>query len=267
MSMGCLPVCAPKHSEHAAKFIARCLILIMVGTLGNRSVLAQTPLPVELYRSMVVAYAAGGDLDRAMSKVRDWNAAEFEMAISKLIERGDVRDVQAAAVLHLEFAMALVAISPESAVPHTRLGTRLMNAVAGWKQLGQLTPELGQLTPQDLVAFESAWFGVAASVYLSVNAPGLARPFLQRALRRSRHSAVLQTMAGAAAELDLAAPEIDLWGVNVLEPQEQARRRKLLDVERWYRGAILDDPSYAKGPVDVREFLAGRVAGRRSAAG
>ena len=180
----------------------------------------------------------GRDVNQAAAPLQNWGRKEFESIREQLVLKAEDKELQAAAMLHLEFGAAAVEEFPEVAEWHLAIGAQLMEASTRWhKRFGLGTGEQ--------VAIQSRWLSVAASVLLSVNDSTRARWFVTEAWRISPKSAPALTRFGVLNELEAAVPTVDLWTVNILEPQSVARWRLLRVAADSYRKATEYEPNYA----------------------
>jgi tetratricopeptide (TPR) repeat protein len=212
------------------------------------AVSAQTAAQIEPYRNAVAAYVNGRDLAEAVAALQHWSKKDFESVRDQMGLRADARELQAAAVLHLEFGAAAVERFSVAAEWHLAIGAHLMEASTRFHR------RKGLGTPEQL-ALQSTWLGVAASLLLSVNDAKRARWFINEALTVSPRSASLWTKWGALHELEAAVPLVDLWNVNILEPRSVARRNRVLVALESYQKAIQYDSGDATAHLRLGRAL------------
>jgi len=192
--------------------------------------------PSDTYREVLAAYIRGGDMPKAVVPLQEWSRKEFAAAIDAIIARRDRSEMEAAAVLQLEFGLAVVAVATASAGQHFGLGERLVGTLRStWPR-----PPL----PVDLADFSANWFAVAGSAYLAIGDAKSARQWINKALGIRPRWAPLLTLFGAADELEAATMPNYLAASGIRTRRALDVRRRLLVADEVYQKAIADDPKY-----------------------
>ena len=225
------------------------VVLVMI--LAMTTVSAQAPARVaDIYRGVVAVYVAGGELKQAVIPLQSWTRKEFDTAIDAIIARRDIREMEAAAVLQLEFGVAVVHASVVSAEQHFNLGKRLVNTLHS-RYLSPRLPKNMPL-PRDFADFYSDWFAVAGSAFLSINHTVRAYQWIAEATKVAPDSAALTTLWGVRAEIAIAARDPH---VSFPRPSSAQARRELLEIVDVYRKAIGYDATYAPAYLRLGRLL------------
>lgn len=226
-----------------AKSTRAALTVVAAVTFGAQPALTQDATRnADIYRGFLAVYSNNTDLGRAVIPFEQWSKLEFEAAIHALIARRNVREIEIAAVLHLEFALAAIGTSLASTEAHVELGARLMRALQDTEK-GQ---KYNLPRSPDLPRFASTWYAVAASGYLSINDVMRGKPWLGMALAIAPRSAILHTYWGAAQELEAAEFYSGSWASESYRHLVSVDlRRRLLAAADSYRKAIEYDAAYA----------------------
>ncbi|HET9372434.1 MAG TPA: tetratricopeptide repeat protein [Vicinamibacterales bacterium] len=212
--------------------------------MATMVVLAGPPLPAQddPYRSALETYRKGGDMELTVRALQGWRRDDFEKAIERFLLRANRDEIEAAAVLQLEFGLASVAQSASSAQFHLEAGMRIIRRLtAPYRSQSQFPP--------DLSGFIRTWLGVAASAFLTINDTKLARPWIDRAMSLPK-SAPTTTLAGIVEEM----------AANAIDPTTNVRsrmdwRRRLAQAAEIYEQAIALDASYARAHVRLAHVL------------
>jgi tetratricopeptide (TPR) repeat protein len=220
-----------------------------VGTIATAILLTGPGLAAQdgPYRAVLEAYRKGGNLEPSMRVLENWRRDDFEKAIDRFLVGADRKQIEAAAILQLEFGLTAVKQSTASAQFHLTLGMQIIRRLtAPYRSSSQFPPDLADLATQ--------YLAVSASAFVSINDAGLARPWVERALSiapRSTHSAAVHTLAGIVEETATLLYNPDILhesGRKVRTAME--RRRRLLQAAEIYQRAIDIEGSYA--PAHVR---------------
>ena len=211
-------------------------------TFGAQPAFAQDAARnADIYRGFLAVYSNHADLERAVIPFQQWSKPEFEAAIHALILRRNVREIEIAAVLHLEFALAAIGTSLASTEAHLELGAQLMRAL----QDTEKGKRYNLPRSPDLPRFASTWYAVAGSGYLSVN-DLRGKPWLGMALALAPRSAIFNTYWGAVQELEAAEFYSGSWASESYRHVVSVDlRRRLLTAADFYRKAIEYDAAYA----------------------
>jgi tetratricopeptide (TPR) repeat protein len=200
----------------------------------------------DAYRAALEVFRKGGDMQFVVRHLAEWRRDDFEKAIDRFLVGASREEIEAAAVLQLEFGLVAVTQSTSSAQFHFETGIRIIRRLtAPYRSQSQF--------PSDLAAFVRTWLGVAASGFLKINDTKLARPWMERAMSLPK-SAATTTLAGILEEMaaetlnPLHAPE---GGVRNRTSAERHRRLQL--AAEFYEKAIALDATHA--PAQVRLAL------------
>jgi tetratricopeptide (TPR) repeat protein len=219
--------------------LSRLMGIVMMVLLAGPSVDAQD----EAYRIALETYRKAGDMESVLGPLQQWRRGDFEKGIDRFLLRATREEIEAAAVLQLEFGLAAVAQSTSSAQFHFETGIRIIRRLtAPYRSQSQFPP--------DLAGFVRTWLGVAASAFLSINDTKLARPWMERAMSLPK-SAPTTTLAGIVEEMAAAFYDPDDMvesGRKVRTAMERLRRLSL--AAEIYERAIDIDGGYA--PAHVR---------------
>ena len=221
------------------------------------SVRAQAPADPALYREAVRIYLATGDSGIAVERLIGWDPAALQRAAYELTRIGDVRLMEAGALLHLELGAAIAGWSPASAQRQFELGERLVDALLPGNPDVRRT--LDPKRTDEIATIRATWLGVAGSVFLSVHDVFHARSYFVKALKIKPRSAPILTLLGTADEIDGANHDPNEMAVRLRKRVEVERKRLLASAEDHYRRALETDPRYPlaqirRGRVD---FLRG----------
>lgn len=237
-------------------------VVVVAAVLAATGTALSQPAQADAYSTVVATYRAGGDLRAVLPALRSWARKDFETAVDRIIARGDRAEVEAAAVLQLEFTVGAIGVSPASGAMHLDVGARIVDQVlSGYRRVRPMPPEV--------VEFASTWYGVAGSAYLSINDGRRAGPLISKALAIAPRSAPLQTLWGAVEELRAAAYNPDFWAEGSFKTRTSLElRRRLLLVADHYQKAINFDPEYAGGHLRLARaaLLLGDLARARAEA-
>jgi tetratricopeptide (TPR) repeat protein len=227
------------------------LAVVVLGPAAS----AQAPPVADVYRGVLAVYVAQADIDRAVTALNKWTAKDFETATDAIVVRGIQSEIEAAAVLQLEFGLATMGVFAPAAQRHFEIGSSVVKALADrLRKAGVAASEVAK--------FASTWHAVAGSAFLSLNDGYRARPFLQEAVRFDRRSAPAQTLMGAGAELDATFNLPAFHGGAGRGPDV---RRRLLAIMETYQAAIEYDANYAPAHLRlarVQMFLGDLVLAR-----
>jgi len=236
---------------------------------------AQALLPI--YRDAVRSYQATQTLDEARQLVGTWTREDFEAATEAEARAGDRARLEAAAVFHLEIALAVAPSTPDGAMLHVRLGERLR---------GGATTAPDEKSGGDQ-PFRGHWYGSAASIFLAQSDTVRGRQVLERGLASVPRAAALHLLAGAVEDIEAQRfePDVaqDAGGSqrallrNARTEVEGSVRFKL--AERAYRQALALDPAHVGARLrlgrvlvllhrqaDARPLLDGALADSRTLA-
>ncbi len=225
-------------------------LVILLLTVRPAIAPAQPQLdPIEAYDVAVRRYVSTGDVARALDGIRGWSVEQLEVAIPNYAVRPDAA-LREAAVLQLEIALRTVVAAPGLAATHLDLGESLIRSAR-------------ERLPQAAVtAFADRWYGVAASMFLTVNNTVRAGRLIGHGLQLAPASVGLVLLRGIAVELDAMGAESGAWSVSAtgLRRGSLQRVRELLAAEQEYRRILNEQPSFARARVRLGRVLA--VVGR-----
>ncbi len=211
------------------------------------------PDRLDAYDAAVRVYVSGGDLAEPVKRLRAFTSEDFDAAAERIIAGKDRALSQAAAVFQLEIAVGVVAVAPTMASEHLALGRLLLD---------QLVPEPGSAI-DDLAALRATWYGVAGSVFLSINDTASANVWIKRALDLRPDSPGARALEGAAHELDAAYANPDFYASGNQKTRVTIERhRRLALAEGAFRKALRDDPSFIYAELRLGRvlFLRGNIA-------
>jgi tetratricopeptide (TPR) repeat protein len=211
---------------------------------------AQAPDPYQVYRAAVAAYAKTGNITRTATPLQNWSGKEFDAAVKATLAARIPEELEAAAIFHLEIAMALVGMSSGVAAGHINYGAALLDRWTATQ------PALKSAAVTDQQRFRSIWFGVAGSAFAAIKELGHARPLLNRALNAEPRSARAKTLLGTLKEFEASQynPD-DAATVNLRERTHRERLALLYLAEQEYRAALRYDPNYALAHIRLGHVL------------
>ena len=234
--------------------VALAAIAVMAGSLSIRA--QEPPSKSEIYRRAVAAYVRTGNPSAAVEPLLGWSRTDLDLAVADTLARADPKEMEAAAMLHLEIGVAIAGISTPSSAGYLEMGSRLIDGLVPIHP--DVRKSLSAQRAEEIATVRSTWHGVAGSAFLSVNDVVRARAFFARAAKITPKSAAILTLLGAADEIDGAVnnPD-DVESLMMKRRVAQQRTRLLLSAEQLYRQALTADPAYA--PAQIRlgreEFL------------
>ena len=160
-----------------------------------------------MYRAVVATYVKTGDPAAAVTPLLGWDRKTLDAAVAETIAAADPALLEAAAVLHLEIAVAIAGISTPSSQGYLDLGSRLIDGIVPINPA--VTQNLSAERRDEIAKVRATWHGVAGSAFLSVNDVFRARPFFAKALKITPGSAAILTLQGMADEIDGAVSNPD----------------------------------------------------------
>jgi tetratricopeptide (TPR) repeat protein len=226
-------------------------IVVMAGGLSVR---AQSP--IESYRNAVATYVKTGEPAEAVGSLAGWNNDTLKAAVRDVIAGGDARQIEAAALFHLEIGVAIAGLSTSASVGYLELGTQLVDGLVPVNS--DVRNGLGPARAEEFARIRSTWLGVAGSAFLSVNDVVRARWFLAKAAKIKPNSAPILTLQGTADEIDGAVSNPDdVESASMQRRVAQQRMRLLLSAKKLYQQALNADPTYPLAQIRLGrvEFL------------
>ena len=231
----------------SAKF-TRLVLPLTVALFGCMRAFAQVPDWPAIHRSAVDVYVQTRDVTRAVVPLTGFSPQNFDRAIEALVATQNAARMRAAAVLHLDIAVALVGLSPGSAKFHLDIGESLGNALEELHKRGGRVDELQ--------TFRAMWSGVAGSVFLAVKDVQRGMPYVRHAKDLAPKSAHVMTLFGIANEVDAGGWNPNDW--QTLTQRDRNTREwtvRLGAAERAYREAIRIDDGYALASIRLGHVL------------
>src|SRR5262245_56720850 len=110
-----------KSTRHACAGLS--LMAVLVASAN-----AQAPMTAAVYRAAVATYVKTGNPVAAFKSLFGWEQKALADAVAETIKAGDAGVNEAAALLHLEIAVAIAGLSTASTQAHLELGARLIDA-------------------------------------------------------------------------------------------------------------------------------------------
>lgn len=195
------------------------------------------------YEAAVRSVRASRGFAEAYALIGAWDRDELSAAVASVSRRSDPDLLDAAALFHLEVAVAGAAGAPDDAWYHVGLGERLLAERVA--------------SPDPLAAaFASRWYAAGASVFLAQSDTVRARTVVEHGLERLRDQAHLHFMAGRVDDIealrfdeDRGASEDERLKLNL------ERRTRLALAERAYQAALRLDPAHAPARIHVARVL------------
>ena len=209
-----------------------------------------TPDPDPTYRAAVSAYVKSGDIASAVVPMEFWSQKEFDVATKAAMARKNTAEIRAAAVFHLEIAVALVGLSSGAAAGHVKYGSELLDR---WTA-SQIA--LGPGAGEEEKTFRANWYGVAGSAFTAVKDIMRARPLLAKAIDIQPRSARAFTLRGTLKELEAAL--FDPEDAATLSRSARIRRERgllLYQAQLDYQQALRHDDSYAPALIRLGRVL------------
>jgi len=222
---------------------------IAVLVLGAAPLHAQSPaVPVALYGDAVRHYAATGDAAAAVAPLKDWTRPQLERAIEAYLVVAQGNVLAPAAVLQLEIALGVVGQAPVVASDCLQLGEKLL------QRLNTRPPD----TPPgsiDRVKFSANWYAAAASVFLLVNDPDRASPFISRGLGLSPASRELRLLEGLLNEVRALSINAPAPSPGQRGRLGTGRMKLLLGAHATYERLVNEHPSFVRARVRLGRVL------------
>lgn len=206
------------------------------------------PDPVALHRSALDIYMKTADVTRAVAPLQQMKQQDYDRAVEALVAGGDEARIRAAAILHLDIAVAVVGLAPGTAKFHLDIGDSLGGALEDLRKRGARVDEL--------VEFRSMWLSVAGSVFLAVKDVQRALPYVRHAMDLSPKSAHVMTVFGLANEIDAGGWDPNDW--QTLSQRDRNMRQRVVSLgraERAYREALRFDSHYAMASIRLGRIL------------
>ncbi len=234
-------------------------LAVCVAPVEARQAAAVNP---QAYANAIEAYANGRTLTEAVMALQLWARKDFEAAVDRLIAARNISHLEAAAVFELELGLGVMAVSPDGAQIHYELGEKMLRSLAPTRDEQRLDPA----RREDVQRLSSTWFGVAGSGYLWVTDTRRARPWIHKALQLAPNSSVLNTLKGAAHEIDSVGFDPDL--VYTLTQKARASTQRayhLALAQDAFRDAVEHDPQDARARIRLGRvlFLFNKIAQAR----
>jgi tetratricopeptide (TPR) repeat protein len=231
-----------------AKFTRQAAAGLSVLAVAIASASAQAPTRAEVYRAAVALYVKTSDPLTAVKLLAGWEQKGLSDAVAETIKSGDVRVNEAAALLHLEIAVAIAGVSTGSTQTYLDLGSQLIDGITPTNP--DVVRNLSREQLSQIAKVRATWHGVAGSAFLSVNDIDRARQFLSKAQKITPGSAAILTLQGTADEIEGAGYNPDDVESSMLSRRAVAQRtRLLLSAEELYRRALSADPAYALAQI------------------
>jgi tetratricopeptide (TPR) repeat protein len=211
---------------------------------------SQPPDVYQTYRAAVAMYAQTGDIARAVEPLQRWSGGEFDVAVKATMTARTPADLEAAAIFHLEIAVALVGVSASGAGGHISYGADLLDRWTATQ------PKFNLSAVDDQKQFRATWFAVAGSAFAAVKDIGRARPLLIKANGIVPRSARTQTLIGTLKEFEaLQFNPDDAPTISIRERLRRERIIRLYQAELDYQEAIRYDANYALAHIRLGRVL------------
>ena len=192
-------------------------------------------------------YVRTGDITGAVVPMRDWKPQDFDRAVDSLAASGHFARMRAAAVMHLDIAVALVGLNSQTAKTHVELGDRLLNRIRG---------RLDAVMIKQHDAFRARFLAVAGSAFVAVKDLMVGMPYVREAQNLAPESAPVISVSGIAHEMDAASFNPEDW--QTLRQRELSQRERIIRLgraERAYREALRFDEHYAVASIRLGRVL------------
>lgn len=238
------------------------IVLALVTAVSPIQARQAAALNPQAYANAIEDYRNGRALTDAVMPLQLWDRKDFEAAVDRLIAARNISQLEAAAVFELEVGLGVMAVSPDGAQIHYELGEKMLRSLAPTRDELRLDPA----RREDVQRLSATWFGVAGSGYLWVTDTGRARPWIHKALQLAPHSSVLNTLKGAAHEIDSIGFDPDL--VYTLTQKARASTQRayhLALAQDAFRDAVENDPLDARARIRLGRvlFLFNKIAQAR----
>lgn len=234
-------------------------MVAVVGLLAVRPAAAQVP-PVEVFRGAVASYVNTGDAASAVERLVGWDQATLDTVVSDIVAKSnpvnqqDADFLEAAALLHLEIAVAVGGLSTASALGYLEFGERFLTSLI--PKVAEAARSLGVPRRANIARFQWTWYAVAGSVFLSVNDPVHAQRLLRKADAISPKNPVVLTLQGIGEEINGGGVNPDDWDQLAARTRlGRARASILFRAERLYREALKLDPNYPLAQIRLGRVL------------
>jgi tetratricopeptide (TPR) repeat protein len=230
-----------------AKSMRLAAIAIAVLIVVTETAFAQGADQAAIHGKAIDNYVRTGDITGAVVPMRHWKPQDFDRAIASLAAGGDTPRMKAAAVLHLDIAVALVGLNSPIAKMHVELGDRLLN---------RLRDRLEDTAIKDHDAFRAIFLAVAGSAFVAVKDFMVAMPYVREAQDLAPQSAHVITVSGIAHEMDASGYNPEDW--QTLRQRELSQRERIIRLgraERAYREALRLDEHYAIASIRLGRVL------------
>ena len=229
-------------------------------------VFAQAPLAArqstavnpQAYVNAIDEYVTGHELPETVMTLQLWTRKDFEAAVDRLILERNPQQLEAAAILQLEMALGVMAVSPEGAQIHFELGEKLLRSLAP-------TPAERRVNPgreEELHRVWSTWFGVAASGYMWVTDVRRAAPWIRKARQFAPRSSSLRVIEGSAHEIEASGFKPDQGLTNSQKVRTYFERNRRLELaQASFRAAVAADPLNPRARIRLGRilFLFGKI--------
>jgi tetratricopeptide (TPR) repeat protein len=210
--------------------------------LAAAAVHAQTPAPpISVYGDAVRHYVATGDAAAAAAVLRDWTRERFEAALEAYIAVGEGNVLAPAAVLQLEIALGVVGQAPAVAQGSLQLGERFLRRIPN--------PPSPAGAAFDRTEFAARWYAAAASVFLLVNDPNRAAPFVGHGLLISPASPELRLLDGVLTEVQALAADPTFAPRSQRVRISRERKDLLVLAHAKYKRLVDEHPSFTRARV------------------
>ena len=244
------------------KGLRSALVLALMAAVSPVEASQAAAVNPQAYADAIEDYRNGRPLTEAVTTLQLWARKDFEAAVDRLIAARNISQLEAAAVFELEVGLAVMAVSPDGAQIHYTLGEKMLRSLAPTREELRLDPG----RREDVQRLSATWLGVAGSGYLWVTDTRRARPWIHKAQQQAPHSSVLNTLKGAAHEIDAIGLDPDL--VYTLTQKARASTQRayhLALAQDAFRDAVKDDPLNARARIRLGRvfFLFNKIAEAR----
>jgi hypothetical protein len=197
---------------------------------------------LDVYRRALADYAAGQGAVSAVKTLAGWTTDRVEFCVQAVILRADARELETAAVMHLEIGTAISGSVVDSGAAYFDFASRLAAATLPAPAIvGGLSAE----RIDRVNAFNAMVNSVIASAYLAVHNVKLARVAIRQAQHYRPKSAAVTTLAGITDEVEALGFDADMWERVSQRTAALRQRSKLLVLaEREFEAALEQDPAY-----------------------
>jgi tetratricopeptide (TPR) repeat protein len=212
---------------------------------------AQVGDAVAIYDQAIDSYVRTGDITRVVVPMQGWKPQDFDRAVDAVAARRDIDRMKAAAVLHLDIAVALAGLNTQNAKQHVELGDRLLKNA---RNIGVSSGAASRL--KDHNTFRAMFLAVAGSAFVAVKDLILGMPYLREAHDLAPESPHVISVNGIAHEVDASGFNPEDW--QTLRQREHSQRERIIRLgraERAYRQALRLDEHYTIASIRLGRVL------------